>query len=238
MSERSVEGETGVAPCRLVVVDFAGTMIVDDGRVAEAFERALGAQGVVVTPEQLMTVRGLRKLDAIQSMFAGMPDGSRRADDAYTAFRAELVTACARSAPMPIEGAEAAVRILRAGHIRVALTTGFDRHVTDVLLQALRWRERVFDAIVCGDEVRRGRPAPDLIEAAMAATGILSRRSVAAVGDTASDLLAGNAAAVGWNIGVLSGAHDRARLESVPHTHLVPSVADVPALVGVSAEPF
>jgi phosphonatase-like hydrolase len=169
-------------------------------------------------------------------MFADLPDGSRRADEAYKAFRLHLVAACHRSTPSPIEGAEAAVRILRGRTIRVALTTGFDRHVTDVLLRALQWREHLFDAIVCGDEVRRGRPAPDLIEAAMAITGILTGKSVAAVGDTATDLLAGSAAGVGWNIGVLSGAHDRSRLESVPHTHLVSSIADVPELLGVHAE--
>jgi phosphonatase-like hydrolase len=206
-------------------------MIVDDGRVAEAFETALGNQGLTVTPEQLVRVRGLRKLDAIHSMFAGTPEASRRADEAYDAFRSHLVAACHRSAPSPIQGAEEAVRILRTRNIRVALTTGFDRHVTDVLLEALQWRDRLFDAIVCGDEVRRGRPAPDLIEAAMSVTGILTRQSVAAVGDTAADLLAGSAAGVGWNIGVLSGAHDRPRLEAVPHTHLVQSVADVPALL-------
>jgi len=235
MSE-AVESNVGVEPCRLVVVDFAGTMIVDDGRVADAFESALGAHGVSITPEQLARVRGLRKLDAIHSIFAGVPDGLRRADEAYKNFRSYLLAACHRSAPRPIEGAEGAVRILRAHHIRVTLTTGFDRHVTDVLLQALQWREGLFDAVVCGDEVRRGRPAPDLIEAAMAVTGILNRRAVATAGDTESDLLAGSTAGVRWNIGVLSGAHDRARLESVPHTHLVPSVADVPALFSVHAE--
>jgi hypothetical protein len=35
---------------------------------------------------------------------------------------------------------------------------------------------------------------------------------------------------VGWNIGVLSGAHDRLALESAPHTHLLDSVADVPGI--------
>jgi len=50
---------------------------------------------------------------------------------------------------------------------------------------------------------------------------------VACVGDTTLDLLAGHNAGVRWNIGVLSGAHGRPALEGAPHTHLLPSVADL-----------
>jgi len=53
---------------------------------------------------------------------------------------------------------------------------------------------------------------------------------VAAVGDTVLDLQAGANAGVRWNIGVLSGAHTRGQLEAVPHTVLLPSVADLPSL--------
>jgi len=42
----------------------------------------------------------------------------------------------------------------------------------------------------------------------------------------AAPLLAG----VRWNIGVLSGTHDRQSLASVAHTHLLPCVAEVTGL--------
>ena len=54
-----------------------------------------------------------------------------------------------------------------------------------------------------------------------------SVQRVGAIGDTTSDLLAGHHAGVAWNIGVLSGAHSRAQLQTAPHTHLVASVADL-----------
>ena len=50
------------------------------------------------------------------------------------------------------------------------------------------------------------------------------------VGDTELDLRAGWNAGVGWNVGVLSGAHPRERLEGAPHTHLIESVASLPDL--------
>jgi phosphonatase-like hydrolase len=124
------------------------------------------------------------------------------------------------------------LRGLRATGVRVALNTGFDRILTTHLLDALGWTS-VADVVVCGDDVAAGRPAPDLIRQAMAATGVQSADAVANVGDTALDLQAGANAGVGWNIGVWSGAHDFDTLAAGPHTHLCASVAELPALLGI-----
>ena len=70
-----------------------------------------------------------------------------------------------------------------------------------------------------------------MIFAAMAAAGISEPRRVVNVGDTTRDLHAGAEAGVGANIGVLSGAHDRARLESAPYTHVIDSIEDLPTLI-------
>ena len=86
------------------------------------------------------------------------------------------------------------------------------------------------DAVVCGDDVRQGRPAPYLIFRAMEAAGATDVRHVMNVGDTELDLRAGWNAGVGWNVGVLSGAHPRERLQKAPHTHLIASVAALPEL--------
>jgi phosphoglycolate phosphatase-like HAD superfamily hydrolase len=59
---------------------------------------------------------------------------------------------------------------------------------------------------------------------------------VATVGDTAVERGAATAAQVRWNIGVLSGAHTRDRLEHEPHTHLLESVAELPSRIFFGAE--
>jgi phosphonatase-like hydrolase len=114
----------------------------------------------------------------------------------------------------------------------VALNTGFDRDMTGLLLNALGWSDGIVDAVVCGDDVLQGRPAPYLIFRAMEATAVSSVHRVANVGDTTLDLQAGYNAGVRWNIGVLSGAHDRQSLETAPHTHLLSSVTEVTRLWG------
>jgi phosphonatase-like hydrolase len=119
---------------------------------------------------------------------------------------------------------------LREHGVRIAVNTGFDRETTEMLLDALGWGGGFFDAVVCGDDVAQGRPAPYLIFRAMESAGAGNVHRVANVGDTALDLLAAHNAGVRWNIGVLSGAHERAQLEDAPHTHLLPSVAELPSL--------
>jgi phosphonatase-like hydrolase len=209
---------------------MAGTTVRDSNQVASAFIAALADQQVDISEEDLASVRGASKREAIARFIPAGADRSRRAAAAYASFRDRLREAYRAGAACAIEGAETAFRRLRAGGIRVALNTGFERDIADVLLTALRWTSGVVDAVICGDDVPRGRPAPFLIFRAMEATGVCSVHEVANVGDTVLDLQAGFNASVRWNIGVLTGAHTRPALARAPHTHLLASVADVPAL--------
>jgi phosphonatase-like hydrolase len=215
----------------LVVFDLAGTTVHDGGEVAAAFTGALEAAGVAVGAAALARVRGASKREAIRGFFPDGAAGDRSAEAAYAAFRERLRARLGRGA-RPVDGAHQAFGALRAAGIKVALNTGFDRETTGFLLDSLGWRDGVADAVVCGDDVAEGRPAPYMIFRAMELTRTASVHQVANVGDTALDLLAGYHAGVRWNIGVLTGAHDAARLADAPHTHLAASVAELPAFRG------
>ncbi len=194
----------------LVVFDMAGTTVHD---------------GVEVGAGALAGVRGASKRAAMRHF---VPDAAR-ADTAYAAFRSNLRRRYGSGGARPVEGAEGVFASLRSAGVRVALNTGFDREITALLLDALGWGTGVVDAVVCGDDVTEGRPAPYMIFRAMELTRTQSVHEVASVGDTALDLLAGHNAGVRWNIGVLSGAHDAARLAQAPHTHITGSIAGLPA---------
>jgi phosphoglycolate phosphatase len=56
---------------------------------------------------------------------------------------------------------------------------------------------------------------------------------VAVIGDTPLDLQAASNARAGWIVGVLSGAHGLETLGASPHTHLLPSIAGLPKLLGL-----
>lgn len=218
----------------LVVLDLVGTTLQADDVVPRAFTAALADDGVLLTPEALRAVRGATKRLAFRQLLAGHADAHARAERAYERFRADLLYAYTSETVAPVAGATDLLARCREAGVRVALNTGFDRELTAHLVALLGWRDAV-DAVVCGDDVAAGRPAPYLIFRAMEATDTVSVAAVAVVGDTALDLGAGANAGVRWNIGVWSGAHDRATLAEAPHTHLCASVADVPAIVGIAA---
>jgi phosphoglycolate phosphatase-like HAD superfamily hydrolase len=85
--------------------------------------------------------------------------------------------------------------------------------------------------VLAAEDAPQGRPAPYLIYRAMMATGVHDVARVAVVGDTPLDLAAAANARAGWIIGVLSGAHGLPTLGATAHTHLLRSVADLPALL-------
>ncbi len=129
----------------------------------------------------------------------------------------------------PIDGAVDAIAALRAAGVRVCLTTGFSPATLTALLDTLGWHDRVDLALAPGPGIR-GRPHPDLVLTAVLRLGVDDVRRVAVAGDTASDLLAGTRAGASVVAGVLTGAHDRDTLAAAPHTHVLESIVDFPAL--------
>jgi phosphonatase-like hydrolase len=216
---------------KLMVFDMAGTTVEDGGQVPAAFGAALGECGIALSDEQLGDVRGASKREAIAELVQkyGCPGWQGRSEEVYASFVRHLEREFAGGVK-PIAGAERAFDWLRQRGVKIALTTGFDRDVAGLLLDALGWR-RLADTFVCGDDVPKGRPAPYLIFHAMEATGTESVHAVGTLGDTVLDLQAAHNAGVRLNIGTLSGAHDRARMQPQPHTHLIASVAELPALL-------
>lgn len=214
----------------LVVFDLVGTTVQADDAVPRAFTAALAAEGVSIDAATLASVRGASKRQVFERLLPAGPDHARRVDRAYALFQRTLLDAYGPGGAMPIDGAREVIAALRTAGVRVALNTGFDRALTSHLLGGLGWTS-IADAVVCGDEVPLGRPAPYLIYRAMERTAVVDVARVANVGDTALDLMAGHHARTGWNIGVWSGADDRATLAASPHTHLCASVRDVPAVL-------
>jgi phosphonatase-like hydrolase len=220
----------------LVVFDMAGTTVEDGGQVGDAFRGALAERGMALDDEALRAWRGASKREVLRHFVEEQfgrddADNDRRIELAYAAFRRHLERNYAERGVRAVAGAEGTFAWLRERGIGVALTTGFYRQVTEIILRALGWQPGgIIDVSVCSDEVARGRPAPYMIFRAMEATGVVDVRRVIKVGDTALDLQAGTNAGVRGVVGVLSGSQTVDQLGRVTHTHLVSSVADFPAL--------
>jgi phosphonatase-like hydrolase len=215
----------------LVIFDMAGTTVDDDGgAVNRCLRAALAGAGFDVTAAQVNAVMGLPKPEAIRQLTGA---DTARVEALYTDFSRRMRTFYASDpAVKEIDGASAVFARLRAAGVLVALDTGFAREIADVVIARLGW-ERAIDGSVTSDEVPRGRPYPDMVQALQRRFGIDDAAHVAKVGDTPSDLEEGTAAGCGWVIAVTRGSHTDAELATVPHTHRIGTVAELPPLLGL-----
>jgi phosphonatase-like hydrolase len=224
---------------RLTVFDVAGTTVLDDDAVIDAVQSALAAGSVQVPRPAIKAVMGMPKPTAIRHLLCSHTafparEIDDRTGDIHAAFL-QLVLDRYRRDPMirPVPDAADVFGRLRSAGVRVALDTGFNREVLDVLLARLRWDRAVVDVTVTSDEVARGRPHPDLIYRAMRLTGICDPQQVAKIGDTPADIAQGRAAGCGLVVGVTYGTHSRVELDRLD-VPLIDRLADLLPLVGAA----
>ncbi|WP_446041721.1 phosphonatase-like hydrolase [Streptomyces sp. SID1121] len=220
---------------RLIVLDMAGTTVLDGGLVERAFSAAALRLGVEPgTPDHagkldyVRTTMGESKISVFRHLF-GTEDKARLANAAFETAYGELIDA-GHVAPVP--GARETIEQLRSEDRRVVLTTGFARVTQEAILAALGWQE-VADLTLCPADVGgRGRPYPDMVLAALLRTRAADAvREIAVAGDTSYDMLSGERAGARVVAGVLTGAHDRAQLLARGATHVLGSVAELPDLL-------
>ena len=216
---------------RLAVLDMVGTTVEAGPEVSEAFREAFGRVGVTLPEDAIDGVRGRSKEEAVAALAAAylpeLDDPTKAAGEIFSTFRSILLVRY-ETGSRPVSGARAVMEDLKRLGAHVVLTTGLDRDTANRILLNLSWESLGLSGVVTGDDVERGRPAPDLIHAAMALVGEDESASVLVVGDTISDLEAAARAEAGWSVGVLSGAHNRSQLQSCPHSVILESVAELP----------
>ncbi|MCE7482558.1 MULTISPECIES: phosphonatase-like hydrolase [Microbacterium] len=199
----------------LVVLDMAGTTVLDDGVVEQAFQRAAERTGVAERmpwADALQYVRdtmGMSKIDVFTHLSGGDVVAATAATAAFEGAYSEIV---AEQGVAEIPGAAEAIAQMRDAGLKVALTTGFAPVTRDALIDGLGWRGLI-DIALSPVDAGRGRPAPDLVLTALLRTQASAVTAVAVIGDTSSDVQSGRRAGAGFVAGVLSGAHDRATLE-------------------------
>jgi phosphoglycolate phosphatase len=217
---------------KLVVFDIAGTIIEDHGEVVRAFSAALEKNGIPFTKDELKRRMGASKREVIRYFAAQLGPATQLpelVETAYNCFRGELGKFYAERIT-PIDSAAATFQWCRDHDIQIATATGFYREISDLILEKTGWKD-VFAANISSSDVRMGRPAPYMIFRAMEATGVQSVQEVINVGDTPLDLKSARNAGVRGNVGVLSGSYDRESLEREPHTHIIRSIAELPAII-------
>ena len=212
----------------MIVFDMAGTTVKDNREVENCFLEAVNQTGLTTTHDEINSMMGWSKLAVFEKLWkkelpkAYEHDLAKRIDYSYSVFKKILESHYLNSEIFPTEGSVEIFKYIKEQNIKIALTTGFYRKVTDIILHKLGWDEglnavhtgsQLINASISSDEVTAGRPAPYMIFRAMELCNITDVRKIIKIGDTPSDLAEGKNAGCKCSFGITNGTHSKSELE-------------------------
>ena len=145
----------------LVVFDMAGTTVNDEDSVNRCLRASLAAAGLLVTAAQVNAVMGLPKPTAIAMLIEQLRPGECAATPGRRhsrRLRRHDRSSFSRTTRrfMKSRVRRAFLKSLKKSAIRVALDTGFNRAIAQVILDRLGWSASAADR--CDHLQRRGQP--------------------------------------------------------------------------------
>jgi phosphoglycolate phosphatase len=224
---------SGSASVSLVCCDLAGSIVSDGSVLEKAFAEAIATQGVVpgtaAYARSMVVVdrsSGLPPRDVMHTLFA---DDEAQAQAAYLAFERSYRTVVDRFGLSTVAGVQDALAKLSGAHLKVCVISGFSRPTSRLVLERAGI-SRAANLTLCLDDAPRGFPWPDPVLTAVIRLGISDVASVAVVGDSENAITAGRRAGARTLIGI-PGDRAAQRLRTAGATHLINTIAELPALL-------
>lgn len=193
-----------------VLLDVDGTLVDSNDAHAHAWVETLAAHGIEVAFERVRRLIGMggdRLIEAVGGPGRDSRDNARISRERGERFRARWLASV-----QPLPGARALLLRLRAEGYPYAIATA----ARDDELRALLERADLADLAeirTTSSDVEASKPAPDIVEAALARLPTERSRTVM-IGDTPYDVAAARAASIdllgvttgGWSVEALAGA--------------------------------
>lgn len=177
-----------------VLFDMDGTLVDSEPLWTVAMDRVAAQLGGEVSPSVRTAMLGQPVPDSVALLLADLESGHDA--ESTTALLLAITAEVFAEELLWQPGAQELIDAIRDAGLRTALVTNSPRSVVDVALDLLG--DHRFDTTICGDEVTRGKPAPDPYLAAMDLLGLTAEQCLAV-----EDSPSGTAAAVAAGIPVL-----------------------------------
>ncbi len=145
-------------------------------------------------PAEVKRARRISRTEIFEILFGADADAKHAAHDAFDRCYARHVGAVHPFEP----GVRAMLGRLRAAGLRTGLLTNRRRALFGGELRRVDgsgW-EDLFDVLVCGDDVPRRKPAPDMVLRALDELGLRAGPEVWFIGDSTTDVIAARQAGV------------------------------------------
>lgn len=209
---------------KLAVLDMAGTTVNDHGLVQQAAINTMKAiTQTDITLDDANKVMGIPKNVAFEQLCSvnKLSVDNEMITQLLNHFNAELENQYSTKGNIELMPFAAELfEAMKKRGTKIYLNTGFNRKIAEIIVKQLDLKSTI-DGFIGSDEVKKGRPHPDMILLAMKKEGIEYAHKVMKIGDTVSDLYEGFSAGCAWNIGVLTGAQTYNELLTAPYTQIL-----------------
>lgn len=214
----------------LAVFDMAGTVVNENNVVYKTLQKAINNKGYDLSLDFVLKHgAGKEKHQAIMDILSEIDsEGRESSEPIFEDFKLLLDDAYEKLEVTSFEGIPEMLSKLKTNGIKIALNTGYSKAVAELLLHKMKWAKGVqYDVLVTADDVKNGRPKPDMIVKAMQVLGIHDANKVLKTGDSIIDIEEGKNAQCGLTIGVTTGAHTKEQLATANPTYILNSLAEL-----------
>lgn len=221
-------------PVRALVLDVDGTLLDTESLVVEVSNKLLAKYGKTLTMEAQRAGFGKRPLEAWQAVIEVLGlEAVASAQELYSQSEPVLQQMWCDSRFLP--GARRLISHLAAAGVPLALATSTPRATLEKKLSRHEGVLGLFQAIVCGDEVQNGKPAPDTFLSVAAKLGLQPSECVA-VEDAPSGVQAATAA--GMRVVVVPSLLDTKHYPVPDGTAVTGCVETLPSLLEFRPEGY
>ncbi len=207
-----------------VIFDMDGILVDTEPLQFRAAERVFREQiGLTITQEEMLPFVGVRNIEAWESLrqLYSLPGTAQELSEAQSRFYEPLL----RDEAEIMEGAPELVAQVAAMGYAVAIASSSPRWQVDIVVDRLGLVP-LLDAVASGEEVRLGKPAPEIYLLAADRLHVSPSRCVAV-----EDSQAGTAAARAAGMHVIAVPNASTATQSFAHANVIRS-----SLVGAAAD--
>ena len=210
---------------KLVMFDFDGVLVDSNEAWADIYMKSASDAGLrkKVTYDDLKPHYVKPYIEFFKAAFPGIEDDKHVTEKLYSSF---VSLSSSDDFPLsfkPISGVKSTLSELKKD-FKLAVGSGNSRRILAKFLDKMGF-EGYFDLVVAGDDVKNGKPHPDMLNKALDHFMIKPKEAVY-VGDAAADILAAKNAGM-VSIAVLTGALNRLEAENLNPDCIVEDVTKI-----------
>ena len=157
-----------------MIFDFDGTLVDTMPLHYEAYRRTFEEVGIDLAPADFYSNIGGKASETIPRFLRGRPCRLSAAE--LHARKKQLAHEVLATADIPVLATASLLPVFR-GVLPIALASSGTRSGIEIVLRRLGWSS-CFDVVLTGEDVARGKPAPDLFALAAQRLGVAAEHCV------------------------------------------------------------